>query len=71
MKWIYLTTAPDQTTAEMWRELLIQNGVAAMIRPGDVASFLGTSLLPCRLLVLEEQKEEAEGILTETLGAER
>ncbi len=70
MKWVYLTTAPDQSVAEMWRELLIQNGVPAMIRPGDVASFLGTILLPCRLLVQEEKKEEGERILSETLGIE-
>ena len=62
-EWKYLTTAPNQITAEMWRDLLIEEGIPAMIAPQDVVSFLGVSALPCRIMVPEERVEEAAMIL--------
>ncbi|MEE8442683.1 MAG: DUF2007 domain-containing protein [Dehalococcoidia bacterium] len=68
INWVYLTTAPDQITAEMWRELLYNDDVPAMIRAGDTASFLGVTSAPCRLMVPEERLQEARGLLEERLG---
>ncbi len=62
-RWVYLTTAPDQLTAEMWVELLRGQGIPAMIRPQDTASFLGTSALGCRIIVPKERLEEARWAL--------
>ena len=70
MKWVTVVTAPDETTAEMWRVLLAQEEIPAMIRSSDAVSFLGTSFLPCRLLVPEDRKEEALAILELHLGHE-
>ena len=63
MEWKYLTTAPNQLTAEMWRDTLIDEGIPAKIAPQDVISFMGVSSMPCRLMVPEERVEEAAKIL--------
>ncbi|MFH1141458.1 MAG: DUF2007 domain-containing protein [Chloroflexota bacterium] len=64
----YLTTAPDQLTAEMWQELLRCEGIPAVIQAGDTASYLGVSNAPCRLMVSEERLAEARRLLEEQLG---
>ena len=66
----YLATAPDQLTAEMWQELLRGEGIPAMIRASDTASYLGVSAAPCRLMVPEERLPEARRMLEEHLGPE-
>ena len=63
MEWVVATIAPDQLTAEMWRELLLNAGIPARIRPGDVTTFLGISGYPCRILVPEGLVEEAMAAL--------
>jgi hypothetical protein len=63
MKWKLLTTAPDQLTAEMWIELLQNEGIPAMIEPGDAVSFLGVSAIPCRIIVPKGWVGEAKAIL--------
>ena len=64
-------TLPGQTDREgEWRNLLLQEGLPAMIRSSDAVSFLGISLLPCRLVVPENHKEEALAILELHLGNE-
>ena len=70
MKWVLLTTAPDQLVAEMWRDLLKGEGVSALIRPGDTVSFLGVSTYPCRIMVRESELEEAREILAGHLNQE-
>lgn len=62
-KWKLLTVAPDQLTAEMWQEMLARKGIPAAVNPGDTASFMGVSPLPCRLMVAEEYLERAKQIL--------
>ena len=62
-KWKRLITAPNQLTAEMWRDLLIDEGIPAMIAPQDAVSFMGISPKPCRIMVPEERIEEATRIL--------
>ena len=65
---VYLTTAPDQITAEMWQEFLRGENVTVVIRAGDTASFLGVTGAPCRMLVSEDTLEEARRVLEEQLG---
>jgi hypothetical protein len=62
-KWIVLTTAPDQTTAEIWQDILRQQGVAAVVNPEDSVSFLGVSAFPCRIMVAPGDLERAKEIL--------
>lgn len=70
MNWVILTTAPDQLVAEMWREILIGEGISARVRAGDTASFMGVSNYPCRIMVLEDDRERAAEVLESQLGLE-
>ena len=70
IQWVYLTTAPDQLTAEMWRGLLNNEGIPAMVRAGDMASYLGVFAGPTRILVDAASLEEASRFLEEQLGPE-
>ena len=70
MKWAQLTTAPDQLIAEMWRDLLLNEGIPAAIRGGDTASYFGVTTYPCRILVDEERVDEAKETLEGYLGHE-
>ena len=71
MKWVHLTTAPDQLVAEMWCGLLREEGVPALIRPGDtMGSYLGVSTYPCRVLTQEGEEARAKEILEGHLGHE-
>jgi hypothetical protein len=62
-QWELLTTAPDQLTAEIWADILNQNGIPAMVDPRDAVSFMGVSSLPCRLLVAYGHRQKAQEIL--------
>jgi len=70
LRWVYLATAPDQLVAEMWRDLLVGEGIPALVRSGDTASFLGVSAYPCRVLVREDDHDRAEEVLEGSLGHE-
>ena len=71
MTWVYLTTAPDQIVAEMWREILLGEGISALIRAGDTSSFMGVSNYPCRIMVDEDDQERAKEVLEGHLGQEQ
>jgi hypothetical protein len=62
-KWLLLTTAPDQLTAEIWKDILLQQGIPAMVSPGDTTSFMGVSVFPCRILVARGYHKKAREIL--------
>jgi len=64
VKWAELTTAPSPI-AEMWRDLLLEHGIPAMIKPQDSVSFLGVPSIPCRLTVPEPVLGEAKALLAE------
>ena len=68
MKWIRLATAPDQLQAEMWRDVLVEEGVSAVVRPADTSTFLGVSTYPCGVMVDEGHLERARGIMKTRLG---
>ncbi len=70
VKWVELTTAPDQLTAEMWVELLRNEGVPAMVKPADAASFLGVSGMNTRVIVPQDRRGEAAALLLERTGGE-
>ena len=62
--WLLLTTAPDQLTAEIWKDILLQEGVPAMVNPEDSISFMGVSGFPCRIMVAYGYRKRAQEILT-------
>lgn len=71
MNWVHLATAPDQLVAEMWRDLLNDRDIPAIIRSGDVSTFLGVTAYPCRLLVDENSRDRAIQILREEMGIQQ
>jgi len=62
-RWLLLTTASDQLTAEIWKDILIQQGVPAMVNPQDTISFMGVSGFPCRIMVAYGYHKRAQEIL--------
>jgi len=69
-RWELLTTAPDQLTAEIWLDILKQNGIPAVINPQDAISFMGVSSLPCRIMVAASYRQPAQEILDSLRPAE-
>ena len=69
MKWVVLTTAPNEWSAHIWQGILNESGIDVVIRGGDVNPFLGSSPFPVRLLVQEPQQDEALEILRDQLGS--
>ena len=67
-KLVHLAIAPDQITAEIWVDILRQEGITAMIRPSDAVSFLGVSAVSCRVQVGEEDLARALEILGPEAG---
>ena len=65
MKWTSAATAPNQLTAEIWCDLLQEQGIPAVIEPRDAVSFLGISSRPCRVMVPEDRVEEARAMLAD------
>lgn len=63
-KRVVVTTAPNQTIAEMWRDALAEHGIAAMVEPIGVPIYTGVSFIPCRMFVPEDQLVQARAILT-------
>jgi hypothetical protein len=61
--WVHLATAPDQITAEIWVDMLRQEGITAMIRPSDAVSFLGVSAVSCRVQTREADLARAREVL--------
>jgi hypothetical protein len=47
----------------MWRAVLVEEGVPAMVRQGDAATFLGVSPYPTRVMVDEDYLERAREVL--------
>ncbi len=64
-KWVHLAMAPNSTVAEMWIDILRDEGLQAMIRPSDAVSFMGVTAVECRLLVVDEDLERAREVLGE------
>jgi Putative prokaryotic signal transducing protein len=68
MKWVNVAMAPDQLTAEMWCELLRNEGIPAMVRASDAVSFLGVSPKAARVMVAEDRRDDAVGVLQREMG---
>jgi hypothetical protein len=62
-RYVTAGTAPNETTAKLWLELLKAEGIPAVIQQTDAISYLGLSPFGCRVLVLEEQLESARALL--------
>ena len=70
MKLEVAATAPSQTQAELWQNMLMEAGIVATVHPGDalMPSYLGLSPNPCRVMVSEDDLEPAREVLSAALG---
>ena len=65
IRWVVLTTAPDQIVAEIWAEMLRTEGLPARVHPGDVVGFLGVGTRGVRILTSEATLQRAHDLLEE------
>ena len=65
MKWTTAATAPNQTQAELWQNLLMEAGIGATVHPGDtfLPTYIGISHKPCRVMVSEDDLDAAREVL--------
>ena len=63
MDWTHLTTTPDQLSAELLVQALLEEGIEALVNQGDTSSFLGVLGQPCRVMVRSDSWAEATGFL--------
>lgn len=65
IRWVYLTTAPNQLVAELWCQLLSAAGIPARIDPADMPLFpaLGLGTTGVRLQVPASQVDAARLVL--------
>jgi len=68
IQWATLATAHDQMMAEMWQQLLKEEGIPSMLAPQDAVSFMGVAATPVRLLVPAEMVARAEEVLAGLAG---
>ncbi|MEZ4522274.1 MAG: DUF2007 domain-containing protein [Thermomicrobiales bacterium] len=63
---VHIATAPNETIAMMWRDVLRDEGIVAVVKGGGAGYGLGHNLLNEQyILVREDQAEEAKRILDE------
>ena len=63
MKWVDAATAPDQMTAEMWCDILRNEGIPASFRQLGLPVHLGPLATPCKVMVPEERLADALAVL--------
>ena len=61
--WAPVATAPDQVTAEMWAELLQNNGIRAWVGRGDALASRLVPSGPASVMVPASQLKEAKLVL--------
>lgn len=66
IKIVHIATAPNETIAQMWRDILQAEGIVAMIKGGAAGYGLGHNLLNEQyVMVREDQAVRAREILDE------
>ena len=64
--WVYLRTASSLITAEMWKELLENQGVPVLLHTEPEKAHLG-SAAQRRVMIPKEKRRIAEEVLKESL----
>ena len=69
MKWVSVTTAPNEPIGESWAGLLRERGVPAYVRAESVLQvYLGSGMTPVRIMVPEDREGEGKRLLEDLLG---
>jgi hypothetical protein len=63
---VEIAVAPNEITADMWRQVLEDEGIIAALKPGGAGfSFGSSALMEHYILVREDQAERARAIIAE------
>lgn len=62
-EFVYLTTAPNQIIAEMWIDILKQEGIRAFFRSNSLTVYTATSFTPCRIMVTKSRLSDAAELI--------
>jgi len=66
INWAVAATAPNEFGATLWRDILIDAGIQAFIKPSEAATFLvASAILPVRVMVPKERLAEARVLLAD------
>ncbi len=68
MRWVRLTTAPNEPIGESWAELLRRHGLPAYVRAETVVTLITGGSRPVALMVPEERREEGLALLERLVG---
>ncbi len=66
-EFVYLATAPNQIIAEMWVDVLKQDGIRAYFRSNSLMAYTGVSFIPCQVMVIKSRLLEAAEVI-ESIG---
>lgn len=71
MKWVTVTTAPNEPIGESWAGLLRERGIPAYVKSETVMSlYMGSASTPVAVMVPEDQREDGAKILDGFLGSD-
>jgi hypothetical protein len=63
---VQIAVAPNEITADMWRQVLEDEGIVVALKPGGAGfSFGSSALMEHYVLVREDQAERARSIIAE------
>jgi hypothetical protein len=63
---VQIAIAPNEITADIWRQVLEDEGIVVALKPGGAGfSFGSTALMEHYVLVREDQAERARSIIAE------
>ena len=68
MKWVTLTTAPNEPIGQSWVALLANHGIPAHVEGNIIVTLVGGAGSPVRIMVPEDRMGEAETKLEELVG---
>ncbi|MSQ25696.1 MAG: hypothetical protein EXR49_05415 [Dehalococcoidia bacterium] len=63
MRWVTLTTAPNEPLGESWAHLLRQHGVCAYVAPDTITALIAGQARIVQIRVPEEQAARAKELL--------
>jgi hypothetical protein len=68
MRWVRLTTAPNEPIGQSWVELLRKHGLPAYLRTETVATLVSGGSHPVALMVPADRKQEGQALFERLVG---
>lgn len=68
MRWVRLTTAPNEPIGQSWVELLRKHGIPAYLRVETFSSLITGGSRPVWLMVPADRQEEGRALFEQLIG---